>query len=356
MDISNQLSEALSREQAQNLPTPPSGSTSEASLEDIPSNSGHQQHQHDRSRSTPHATPPSDSRTANVHGQSPTTHPPPPHPDPHTTHSNQNQNQSQTQNQGQGQSQGQGQPPRTAGVAPELPRHGAFTLDWRAAQELMNILQRTRIGYNTGERRENVRDLNPAVLMAHFPRTYARAFGPDGVGNTAEDMRAWRHIHGDDLLPPLPSQAGNANAAIEPLGLGDEWEVHDLDEEEMMGGDFPYPHTPEDVVWILVLGKSLLSEMDFLGMADEEQARVDSRAAHPPHPHAHPHARHPSRYRPESSTHKVVKQEPISQTNSPLLPLRDSPSHLRASSSPGASSSSSKTSGETVIKSELSSS
>lgn len=351
MDISNQLSEALSREQAQNLPTPPSGSTSEASLEDIPSNSGHQQHQHDRSLSTSQTTPPSDSRSANVHGQSqsPTTHPPPPHPDPHTTHPNQSQNQSHTQSQ----SQSHGHPPRTAGVAPELPRHGTFTLDWRAAQDLMNILQRTRIGYNTGERRENVRDLNPAVLRAHFPRTYARAFGPDGVGNTAEDMRAWRHIHGDDLLPPLPTQTGTA---IEPLGLADEWEVHDLDEEEMMGGDFPYPHTPEEVVWILVLGKSLLSEMDFLGMAGEEQARVDSRATHLAHPHPHPHARHPSRYRPESSTHNVVKQEPISQTNSPLLPLRDSPSHLRASSSPGASSSSSNSSGETVIKSEMSSS
>lgn len=349
--IHSQLSEALSREQAQNLPTPPSGSTSETSLEDIPSSHGvPQQHQRDRSRSTSRPTPPSDSRTANAYGQSPVTHPPPPHPDPHT-HPSQSQGQSRSQsqsqvhsqNQNQGQSQSQGHhPPR---VAPELPRHGAFTLDWRAAQELMNILHRTRMGYNTGERRGNVRDLNPAVLKAHFPRTYARAFGPDGVGNSAEDMRAWRHIHG-------PSSG--ASALIEPLSLADEGEVHDLDEEEMNGGDFPYPHTPEDIVWILVLGKSLLSEMDFLGMADEEQSRVDSRTHHP---YSHPHtARH--RPRPETtSSSTFIKQEPISQTNSPLLPLRDSPGNLRASSSPGASSSSSSSSGgETVIKSELSSS
>ena len=373
MDIYTQLSEALSREQAQNLPTPPSGSTSETSLEDVPSSHGvSQQHQRDRSRSTSRPTPPSDSRTANVHGQSPVTHPPPPpHPDPHNhpnqsqssqsqsqsqSHSqSQSQSQSQVHSQNQGQSQSQGH--HLSRAAPELPRHGAFTLDWRAAQELMNILHRTRVGYNAGERRENVRDLNPAVLKAHFPRTYARAFGPDGVGNFAEDMRAWCHIHGDDLPSNGPS------APIEPLGLADESEVHDLDEEERNGGDFPYPYTPEDLVWILVLGKSLLSEMDFLGMADEEQARVDSRA-HPhshPYPHPHPQAHHQAQHRPraETTASKVIKQEPISQTNSPLLPLRDSPGHLRASSSPGASSSSSggeTISGETVIKGELSSS
>lgn len=363
MDIFAQLSEAVSREQAQNLPTPPSGSTSEASLEDIPSNNGHQQqqqHQHDRdrSRSTSQPTPPSDSRAANVHGQSPVTHPhpppPQPHPDPHA-HPNQRQTQSQSQsqrNQGQTQGASQGQTSRAA-PAPGLPRYGAFTLDWQAAQDLMTVLQHTRVGYNTGERREKVRDLNPAVLRAHFPRTYARAFGPEGVGNTAEDMRAWRHIHGDGDDDALaPAHNANANAPIEPLGPADEMEVHDLDEEEMMGGDFPYPHTPEDVVWILVLGKSLLSEMDFLGMADEEQARVDS-LPHPPHSHSHSRPPHPSRY-PPGPPSKAVKQEPISQTNSPLLPLR---AHLRASSSPGASSSSSKSSSsDTVIKSELSSS
>ncbi len=363
--IHTQLSDALSREQAQNLPTPPSGSTSETSLEDIPSSSHGvpQQHQHDRSRSTSRPTPPSDSRAANAHGQSPVTHPPP-HPDPQT-HPSQSQSQSQSQSRSQSQSQSQSQvhsqnqgqsqshghhPPR---VAPELPRHGAFTLDWRAAQELMNILHRTRMGYNTGERREKVWDLNPGVLKAHFPRTYARAFGPNGVGNSAEDMRSWSHIHGDDL----PSSG--ASAPIEPLSLADEWEVHDLDEEEMNGGDFPFPHTPEDVVWILVLGKSLLSEMDFLGMADEEQSRthLHHHSYSPPHPHNQAH--HSARFRPrqEMTSSKGIKQEPISQTNSPMLPLRDSPGNLRASSSPGASSSSSKSSGgETVIKSELSSS
>ena len=74
------LSGALSREHT--LPRPPSGSTTESSLEEIPSlHTVSQQHQYDRSRSTSQPTPPSDSRSTNVianvnaNGQSPVAHP-----------------------------------------------------------------------------------------------------------------------------------------------------------------------------------------------------------------------------------------------------------------------------------------
>lgn len=123
-----------------------------------------------------------------------------------------------------------------------------FKWDMVHSKELQRLLLHTVNGPHNGDsRRKVLKLLNPATIRAHFPRTFMRAFGEYGVGHVA--------FSADES----PSSRGNENNA--PLELWEDSEVHNLEENEKEGGDFPYPHHPEDVVWVVVLGRSMLAEL-----------------------------------------------------------------------------------------------
>jgi hypothetical protein len=117
------------------------------------------------------------------------------------------------------------------------------------SRELQRLLLHTVAGPHNGDsRRKILKLLNPATLRTHFPRTFLRAFGEDGVGHVSSSAEG------------SPSSHGKENIA--PLELWEDQEIRDLELNEKEGGDFPYPHHPENVVWVVVLGRSLLTELD----------------------------------------------------------------------------------------------
>ena len=136
------------------------------------------------------------------------------------------------------------QRPTTPKVAPE----GQFTLNWDEAKTLSTMLGRARNSpHNKEGRRTVLKHLNPLVLRTHFPRTFMRAFGEDGIGHTSNAQ--------DGSSPAdLVDQKG-------PLNVWEENEIWDLEANEEEGGDFPYPHHPDDIFWVVILGRSMLTEL-----------------------------------------------------------------------------------------------
>jgi len=126
-----------------------------------------------------------------------------------------------------------------------------YAWDMVHSKELQRLLHAAATGLNntSGEpRRKMLKHLTPATVRKLFPRTFFRAFGEDGVG------------HGSGSSDDSPSFHGSENIA--PLEPWEDQEIHDLEMNEREGGDFPFPHHPENVVWVVVLGRSLLTELD----------------------------------------------------------------------------------------------
>lgn len=143
------------------------------------------------------------------------------------------------------------QPSTPAATESKKDHHSApaYTWDMIHSKELLRLLLHTVTGPYTGEsRRKILRLLNPATLRAHFPRTFMRAFGEHGVGHLS--------VSADDS----PSSRGHES--FQPLEIWEDYEIHDLELNEKEGGDFPYPHHPENVVWVVVLGRSMLADLD----------------------------------------------------------------------------------------------
>jgi hypothetical protein len=125
---------------------------------------------------------------------------------------------------------------------------GKFSLKEDQAKALQDILARTRHGPHNGEARRRVlKHLNPAALRAHFPRTF---------------MRAFSEYVTDPPYFPSEEQSSSTSEGGGLLAIWEEHEIHDLEENEREGGDFPYPYHPEDVFWVIVLGRSLLAELN----------------------------------------------------------------------------------------------
>lgn len=119
-----------------------------------------------------------------------------------------------------------------------------FTLNWDDTRRLRDILARSRgSSHNQNIRRRNINHLTPASIRAHFPRTFMRAFGEYGVGHA-----------------PLASSSDQERTG--PLDLWEDNAISDLEANEEEGGDFPYPHQPEDILWVIILGRALLAELD----------------------------------------------------------------------------------------------
>lgn len=124
---------------------------------------------------------------------------------------------------------------------------GHFTLNWEDAKALSNMLARARNGpHNREGRRQVLKHLNPMVLRTHFPRTFMRAFGEDGFGHISNPE--------DHSSPGSADQKG-------PLNVWEEYEIWDLEANEQEGGDFPYPHHPDDIFWVIILGRSMLTDL-----------------------------------------------------------------------------------------------
>lgn len=138
--------------------------------------------------------------------------------------------------------------PLQRAATPKVAPEGHFTLNWDEAKALSTILGRARNGpHNKEGRRTVLKHLNPLVLRTHFPRTFMRAFGEDGIGHTS-------NVQDGGSPPDLTDQKG-------PLNVWEEHEIWDLEANEQEGGDFPYPHHPDDIFWVVILGRSMLTEL-----------------------------------------------------------------------------------------------
>lgn len=123
-----------------------------------------------------------------------------------------------------------------------------YSMSLEDAKNLHTLLTRARNGPHTGDSRRRVlRHLNPATLREHFPRTFMRAFGEDGLGHTP--------------IPRDGHSPTNGLGFTGPLEYWEEHEIWDLEENEKEGGDFPYPSHPEDIFWVVILGRSMLNEL-----------------------------------------------------------------------------------------------
>ncbi|PVG02392.1 hypothetical protein CPB86DRAFT_725418 [Serendipita vermifera] len=126
---------------------------------------------------------------------------------------------------------------------------GKFLLKDDQAKSLQDVLSRTRHGPHNGEARRRVlKHLNPAALRAHFPRTFMRTF--------SEYVMDPPYFQSEEQSPSNTGEGGGL------LAIWEEHEIHDLEDNEREGGDFPYPHHPEEVFWVIVLGRSLLAELN----------------------------------------------------------------------------------------------
>ncbi|KAG8833647.1 hypothetical protein FRC17_010312 [Serendipita sp. 399] len=122
-------------------------------------------------------------------------------------------------------------------------------LRWGDAETLRDVLSRARKGaHSVAIRRRVFKHLNPVNLREHFPRTYMRTFGKDGTGHSTVN----EEVHSQS---PSFSSTG-------PLDYWEEYEIRDLEENEKDGGDFPYPNQPDDIIWVIVLGRALLAELN----------------------------------------------------------------------------------------------
>ncbi|KAG8761014.1 hypothetical protein FRC14_000123 [Serendipita sp. 396] len=124
-----------------------------------------------------------------------------------------------------------------------------LTLKWDDAENLRDVLSRARKGaHSVAIRRRVFKNLNPISLREHFPRTFLRTFGNNGTGHST--------VNGDvqSQNPPVDLTG--------PLDLWEDYEIRDLEENEKDGGDFPYPHQAEDIIWVIVLGRALLAELN----------------------------------------------------------------------------------------------
>ena len=82
----------------------------------------------------------------------------------------------------------------------------------------------------------HARYLSLPILQTHYPRTFHRVTGL------------------------VPSTGPNATDDYN-LQLYEEFEIHDLESEEEAGGDFPYPSSSDGLVWVLLLGRSMVAEL-----------------------------------------------------------------------------------------------
>lgn len=123
-----------------------------------------------------------------------------------------------------------------------------LTLGYAHARKLRSLLFSLRNGYYPLETKKRVTAyLNPATLLEHYPHTTARAFGDNLVGHWA--------------VPPPEGLSQSGAGPGKRLSSWEEYEIHDLEKNEQEGADFPYPVHAEDILWIVVLGRSMLTEL-----------------------------------------------------------------------------------------------